>query len=593
MLEFLDRPDADAFTLRLDRAEQLCQARLKILRDVSQVTSVRFHAALNLRKLQDLFDTAYMAQLEKNGFSFMVRAKGAPPWSNLVVSGVYRVRKHEISAEQRRAMPHEPLDAVSFWLLKMAFSGSHELAEWHQWTESLLLYYNLDGFSSGELQGDLLAEVSQFLARRGQSTEDVGTTGISDGKNTSAGCPVLSDLLTAADLEREGDPLFQLTFRSYARELSSINYKDCDNLENYLVTAREAFPSLHSIASSRRFLMIGGRLLLHKAALNALFLPAFQLKYAATQQTCTRFPALGSPQLQELFALCRQWQAGPVAMDTLSYVMSGHRITLQNIDQAITRGFFPPCMLAVAESFKSTCHMKHPQRMQLTPFLVDCGMAVDEDLEWQRRIYSRGIGEQKFAKEYAYNIKHVHGTVGGRKVAHCSQCAKIIDTLPCSEKELCGCPFKYMKGDALGSFLSTRYRRQLSYMESSARVAVDRRVQRVVMAAGGGEPDRAGAGAPQDSAGSPAPPQADGPISPIDMQYITLPAQMGDCKTACAHLLEITYGIEGVNVQPVKYYNSVVRRVRGEPLDSPGDANGTGDTSVREMANMSVDEMKV
>lgn len=569
MLEFLDRPEAEAFSLRLDRAEQLCQTRIRLLRDVSQATSTRFHARLNLKRLQERFSSAYLAQLAKEGFGFMVPGREGVPRSNLIYSGIHAAQRQGSPAGRAPALAYDPLDAVSFWLLKMAFSGNPELAEWHMWTESLLLYYNLNGFNSEVLQEELLAEVSQFLERR---------PGAPDHQPP--------DFMTAGDLQREGDPLFQLLFSAYKKELSENNFGGCDNAGNYLVTSKAALRDLHGLVASRRFMMLEGRLVVHRGALDALFLPAFERKYRATRKTCAQFLALGKPQLQELFALCRQWQAGPVAMDTLSYVMSGHRITLQNIDQAMLRGFFPPCMLAVAESFKSTCHMKHPQRIQLTPFLVDCGMSVDEDLEWQRRIYARDIGDQKFSKEYAYNIKHMHGTVGGRKVAHCSQCAKIIDTLPCSERELCGCPFKYMKGEALAQFLSARYRRQVSYMDPAAKAAVDRRVQHVVQAvAGEGE----GEGKPVASQDTPSPAAPTVPISPIDMQYITMPAQIGDCKTACSHLLQITYGIEGINVQPVKYYNAVVRCVRGDPQ---GGSDGAGGLSGVSGANMSVDEMR-
>jgi len=60
----------------------------------------------------------------------------------------------------------------------------------------------------------------------------------------------------------------------------------------------------------------------------------------------------------------------------------GEQLTLQNFEDLMVRSF-PPCMRRMVERQRETKkHLKHLGRLQLRPFLKECGFTIDDSFKW-------------------------------------------------------------------------------------------------------------------------------------------------------------------------------------------------------------------
>ena len=63
-------------------------------------------------------------------------------------------------------------------------------------------------------------------------------------------------------------------------------------------------------------------------------------------------------------------------------------------------------------TLRENSHLKHYGRLQYGLFLKGIGLSLDESLVFWRRSFKL-ITDEKFQKEYKYNIRHSYGDVGG------------------------------------------------------------------------------------------------------------------------------------------------------------------------------------
>lgn len=73
---------------------------------------------------------------------------------------------------------------------------------------------------------------------------------------------------------------------------------------------------------------------------------------------------------------------------------------------------FPLCMQNLHQTLRRDSHLKHFGRLQYTLFLKGIGLSLEECLLFWRRSFKL-IDDDKFTKEYKYNIRHSYGDVGG------------------------------------------------------------------------------------------------------------------------------------------------------------------------------------
>ncbi|KAF9457162.1 eukaryotic and archaeal DNA primase, large subunit-domain-containing protein [Collybia nuda] len=90
----------------------------------------------------------------------------------------------------------------------------------------------------------------------------------------------------------------------------------------------------------------------------------------------------------------------------------GDDIKAEMVDE-LAQKHFPLCMRTLHENLRKDHHLKHFGRLQYGLFLKVLGLPIEEAILFWRRSFSR-ITDDKFNKEYKYNIRHSYGLEGKR-----------------------------------------------------------------------------------------------------------------------------------------------------------------------------------
>ncbi|KAF7721124.1 hypothetical protein EC973_005389 [Apophysomyces ossiformis] len=116
-------------------------------------------------------------------------------------------------------------------------------------------------------------------------------------------------------------------------------------------------------------------------------------------------------------------------------------IKAEDVDPIIQR-HAPLCMRNLHDSLRANKHLRYGGRMQYGLFLKAIGLPIEEALLFWRKAFSN-ITDDKFQKEYAYNIRHNYGLEGKRANYSPYNCMKIIQGNPPSTGDHHGCPFRH------------------------------------------------------------------------------------------------------------------------------------------------------
>lgn len=145
----------------------------------------------------------------------------------------------------------------------------------------------------------------------------------------------------------------------------------------------------------------------------------------------------------------------------------------------LARKHFSPCMVNLYQCLKRDHHLKHWGRLQLGLFLkvsamratcTSClrtsatpadiqgiGLPLEEALIFWRRMYGGTMSDDKFNKEYKYNIRHSYGQEGKRANYPPKSCTQILTANQPGTQDNHGCPFRHFSTDNLSNFLVSSY----------------------------------------------------------------------------------------------------------------------------------------
>ncbi|CAO1614657.1 unnamed protein product [Sympodiomycopsis kandeliae] len=123
---------------------------------------------------------------------------------------------------------------------------------------------------------------------------------------------------------------------------------------------------------------------------------------------------------------------------------------------ALIRKHAPMCMRQMNEHLQERKHLKYQGRMQFGLFLKEMGVNIDQALLFWRRSFA-SMTDDKFSKEYKYNIRHNYGLEGKRVNYPARSCARIITQDTPGPQDTHGCPFRHYSQQNLSSALSTHY----------------------------------------------------------------------------------------------------------------------------------------
>ncbi|BGP57003.1 hypothetical protein JCM8202_004562 [Rhodotorula sphaerocarpa] len=143
--------------------------------------------------------------------------------------------------------------------------------------------------------------------------------------------------------------------------------------------------------------------------------------------------------------------AGITSDYTFTTNADGEAITAEMVPELAVQSF-PLCMRQLQDTLKSSKHLKHEGRQQYGLFLKGIGLSIEEALAFWRKSFS-AITDDKFNKEYRYNIRHQFGLEGSRKNYTPKSCTAIITGPVPGAGQVHGCPFRHHSDDGLTALL--------------------------------------------------------------------------------------------------------------------------------------------
>ncbi|OBZ75528.1 DNA primase large subunit [Grifola frondosa] len=151
-----------------------------------------------------------------------------------------------------------------------------------------------------------------------------------------------------------------------------------------------------------------------------------------------------------LAGVSSEWSSSPAG--------NGNEITADMVDE-LSRKHFPACMRNLHDSLRRDRHLKHFGRLQYGLFLKVLGLSIDEAILFWRRSFSN-IQDDKFNKEYRYNIRHSYGLEGKRANYPARSCQQILMSDQPGASDSHGCPYRHFAPDNLQSALLSMYSSQ-------------------------------------------------------------------------------------------------------------------------------------
>lgn len=131
-------------------------------------------------------------------------------------------------------------------------------------------------------------------------------------------------------------------------------------------------------------------------------------------------------------------------------------INAKSID-ALSASHFPLCMQNLHRTLRRDAHLKHFGRLQYTLFLKGIGLSLEECLVFWRTGFSK-MTDEKFNKDYRYNVRHAYGDVGGDSTRRGNgytpfSCQRILTDKQPGAGESHGCPYRHFSLENLTALL--------------------------------------------------------------------------------------------------------------------------------------------
>ncbi|CDW72196.1 dna primase large subunit [Stylonychia lemnae] len=132
----------------------------------------------------------------------------------------------------------------------------------------------------------------------------------------------------------------------------------------------------------------------------------------------------------------------------------GDKIKLSDLDY-YSRKSFPPCMKSLFTVLRNKHHLKHYGRLQLGLFIKGLGLTMEEAYTFWKQEFCKNMDNDKFEKQYGYNIRHNFGKEGKKQDYKPWNCQKILQQTTPGPDEYHGCPFKTFSEEPLRQMLSS------------------------------------------------------------------------------------------------------------------------------------------
>lgn len=314
------------------------------------------------------------------------------------------------SFEERKAMFCRR-DALSHFILRVAFCKTHEARDWFVRQEQRLFAFRFDKLHPDAKEA--------FIMKAGVHCKKYDP----DGKKISL--KELQQTTSGAKIWRDDKPVY-------------------DNIY-YEMPFAEVHPSL---ISGRKVVLQGGCAYVPSSALKIVLAGRFKDQIQGSWDQALRgLPSvLADPQVGDFMRGLVEQGMLLVPTKPISNEV-GERLSSNNFEELLVRSF-PPCMRRMVEAQREKKkHLKHQGRLFLRPFLKECGFTFDESVIWWRQELCRDseIDAVVYDKNYKYDVDHAYGHKGHLQGQNSFACPKIINSPQESVGQVHGCMFKCLE----------------------------------------------------------------------------------------------------------------------------------------------------
>jgi len=222
--------------------------------------------------------------------------------------------------------------------------------------------------------------------------------------------------------------------RKLYEELSAANGKPIDQEAFFKVD----FTRVPDLVDGRRVYLRNGKAYVPVSAQISLVLQDFCLRLEkGLEMTARALPRLDED--DRLIPILNHLSLGFSAPEFVSDTTAIGEIKAAQVDELVQH--FPLCMRNLHSSLRREKHLKYFSRLQYGLFLKGIGLSVEEALVFWRTAFST-ITDDKFNKEYRYNVRHSYGLEGTRRNYKPYSCQQILTEHPPGPGDAHGCPYR-------------------------------------------------------------------------------------------------------------------------------------------------------
>ena len=327
-------------------------------------------------------------------------------------------------------------DAVSHFILRLAYCRTEELRRWLLQHECALFKYRLSVLPPSQLRAFMEKQQLQYQPISAAEFAEVRLAlatvlQVTNGKN----CKQLLD---------EGH-----SARALAPPWRALVSHDSPAWQSFYSIPFQAVPDL---VRGRRVYLRKGRAYVHLTSLTSLLVGEFKSRLSRALQLtqrkwAARFAAEEADRLAPLVESLATRYLGDEFGGAARGGDGGAGVALAELDAAAAQSF-PLCMRNLYGHLKDSHHLKHGGRMQLGLFLKGIGLRLEDALAFWRAEFCRKIPGETFEKQYAYGIRHNYGREGKRADYTPYSCLKVIMSTP-GAGEHHGCPYRTFSEESL------------------------------------------------------------------------------------------------------------------------------------------------
>ncbi|XP_008207104.1 DNA primase large subunit isoform X1 [Nasonia vitripennis] len=341
------------------------------------------------------------------------------------------------------AQQHKSIDEI-----KLAFTSALKKEGYHAYAR-LVNALGCSSHTDVDLEARRRDHIAHFVLRLAYSLKD-------DLQNYMLTYETELFKLRFHSLNREGLTQFLATSGLHYSPVSQ-EFKEQNRENLYMSTAKEGdfentdfyelpFDKVVDLISDRKVYLHKGIAYVPQNDLITVFLTHFRTNLSIELNKARKFVLnnLDDERLQSFLKSLPECFTGMAKV-----VWNSQNVPIAKLND-LSKTSYPLCMRIMHEHLTTNHHLKNTGRLQYGLFLKGVGVTLEDSIEfWKSEMTKKeDCNEDKFNKQYLYQIRYNYGKVGRRVDYRPAGCNKLISE-PVGPAEVHGCPYKHMDTDEL------------------------------------------------------------------------------------------------------------------------------------------------